>query len=137
MGKDMSQSFTDIQKDEWSEFFESFTHTHQGWLVRITNMGDDAEIQEWENGLPLEGLTHHLDHDISCVSIIVRQDAVPHGHLLHTVKGVTQITAEESVDDEHFKLHVTARNEIVTTIVFHRATIPDHQADPAVPNPSL
>ncbi|GJL62520.1 MAG: hypothetical protein NPIRA04_11740 [Nitrospirales bacterium] len=118
-------------------FFESFTHTHQGWLVNITIMRNDVGAREWENGLPLEGLTHQLDNNISCVSIIVQQDSVPHGHLLYSIKGATQITFEQSENDEYLKLYVKSVKNVMTTITFQRAAVPDQQANPITPPPSL
>jgi len=137
MGKDLSKSSTDIPMNNWSDFFERITHTHQGWLVNIITMKNDVGAREWENGLPLEGLTHQLDNNISCVSIIVQQDSVPHGHFLYSIKGATQITFEQSENDGYLKLHVKAAKNIISTITFQRAAVPDQQAYPITPPPSL
>jgi len=128
---------TDIQKDDWSEFFDDFTHAHQSWLVRMTNMGADSGVLGWENELPFEGLTLQLDNGITCISIIVRQDSVPPGHLLHSVNGATQITLGQSEDNEHLRLHIKAMNNVITTFAFRRAAVPDQQTKPGNPKPSL
>lgn len=74
----------EIERNDWIEFFNSFSRRHRGWLVTIEvlepDLGDQVEARE----LPLEGIAAELN-DYADDELEIIAGKSPNAHISHTV----------------------------------------------------
>ncbi|MDQ3819022.1 MAG: DUF5335 domain-containing protein [Acidobacteriota bacterium] len=95
----------EISHDEWSNFFDSFSREHKGWLATIEIIGTDVGAQEEANDLPLVGITVDLKGTgKNSISIIVGEAA--DDHITHTIAEPTNVRIEraEGVSEESLQI---------------------------------
>jgi len=97
---------------------QDFGARHYGWLVTIAGDGGGG-------GLPLEGLALQLDRGREALSVIVRQDALPHGHVLRSIEGPVRMTLEETDAGGEKTLDVESAGHARTRVVFRPVPVPD------------
>lgn len=107
-----------IPRHAWRHFVQDFGTRHQGWLVTIA--GDDGG-----RGLPLEGLALQLDHGREVLAVVIRQDALPHGHVLRSIDGPVRMVLEETGAGGKKTLDVESAGHARTRVVFRPVPVPD------------
>jgi Family of unknown function (DUF5335) len=115
----------EIPRHEWPKFLDDFSRKYHGWLTRAEQHGADsgALVENYE--LPLEGMTIHLKGKQEVLSLVLQKPDLPHGHLLHSIEGVTSITLEESDNGGDKILHIHSTDGRITVIRFVRMVVPD------------
>lgn len=112
----------EIPYPEWRRFFQDFSRSHQGWLVRIAERGADAGILDKAQDLPLIDVTLHLEGPEQTVSITVRKDPFPHGQFIHCVASPMRVTLEENGEHQDAKLHIASASDVATVVAFRPAS---------------
>ncbi len=105
-----------IPREEWVNFFDTFTRIHEGWLasleVMAPELGDLVEIRD----RPLAGITaemHRLGRD-SIVIIFGRGPA----HLTHMIQRPTRVWLKQTVQGDDEALEIEAAEAPTTLLRF-------------------
>jgi len=84
-----------IQRDEWPEFFDSFSRQHQAWLVTIEVLDPDIGDQIAARQLPLEGIVVESGNENKTqIEIIVGEK--PDSHISHTITSPDRVWLKQS-----------------------------------------
>ena|ERR1044071_1979905 len=94
-------STREIQRDEWREFFDSFSKQHQGHLVTIEVLGMDVGDQVEARRLPLEGITVEFGNGEEAQFEVIAGER-PDSHISHTIASPMRVwvkQTEEGADE--------------------------------------
>src|ERR1051325_12183557 len=87
----------EIQKKEWTEFFDSFSRKYEGWIVNLEIFGPEIGAQVEERGVALGGITNDWDeregNTVRIMTGIKRDD-----HVTHSITHPTQVSLEQTDD---------------------------------------
>jgi hypothetical protein len=112
----------EIPKQDWARFLEDFSRRHQGWLVRIDDELPDKKTSP--EGLPLEAVIRQLDGEADTLSVVVRQEGRPQGHLLHTISAPAALQIEDRESGQEKRLLVRSAEDRRTVVSLRRVVLP-------------
>jgi hypothetical protein len=93
----------EIARNDWQDFFESFTGEHQGWLVGVDRF--DEFLDETMEMRHLDGALRGLEADIEKIALAV--DDRTSGHLeTEAIHSPQRIILEQSEDDVDTSLEI-------------------------------
>ena len=102
----------EIKRDEWREFFDSFSKQHQGWLVTIEMLGADLGDQVEVRQLPLEGITVETsDGNETQIETIAGEK--PDSHISHTVTSPKRIWLKRTDEGADEALEIESEENTV------------------------
>jgi hypothetical protein len=105
-------STREVQRDEWREFFDSFSQQHQGWLVTIEMLGPDLGDQVEARQLPLEGITVESgDGGDTQIEIIAGHN--PDSHISHTVTSPKRVWLKQTEEGADEALEIESADSVV------------------------
>ena len=118
----------EIEPDDWSEFFDSFSRRHDGWLVTVEllagTLGDQIEVEN----LPFRGITtdtrEHRKLELRIADAAQR-------HLTHTIERPRRVWLKQSDDGADEVLEIEA--EGAETLIHFRAAMPTEAVDGVAP----
>lgn len=114
----------EIQREEWSNFFDSFSREHTGWLATIEVIGTDVGAQEEANDLPLVGITADLKGTgENSISIIVGEAA--DDHITHTISEPTSVRFEKAEGSSEESLQIETAGGAATLLRLRASGLPE------------
>jgi hypothetical protein len=85
----------EIPREQWVEFFDSFSLRHDRWLVTIEVLRSDIGAQVQAQEMPLLGVTADLKGSHSgTISVMVGTEPV--GNLTHSITDPTAVSLEKT-----------------------------------------
>jgi len=119
----------DIPRDQWREELESFSRSHEGWMVQVMVAEPDRPPHAEALNVPLQGVIATRGPG-SAVSVMVGGRRTP--HLTHEVRNAVKIDIEETDTGTTSALHVRAGDGSTTTVTF-RSRMPAEEVDGLYP----
>ena len=99
---------TDIPRDEWPLFFDSFSLRHDGWLVDLDVDEQDGSHDKVEaHELPLEGI--FADEKDSENTILISVGKTGEDRLRHEIEGATRVRLEQTDDGADKAIEIESR----------------------------
>jgi hypothetical protein len=96
----------EISRDQWIDFFDSFSQRHKGWLVKIEVLNLELGDQLKASDLALESITAEIDENGE-EKILVNVGEEPDSRISHTIAAPgkvwlkqTEEGADEAIDIE-------------------------------------
>jgi hypothetical protein len=120
----------EIPRAEWTDFFDTFSRQHEGWLATLEIFNSDVGAQEEVHELPLEGVTVSSEADKS-ESIAINFGKAPEDHVTHTVNGATDVWLEQTSEGANAALEIESADKTKTLLRF-RSPVPAEFVDGAV-----
>ena len=77
-------STQEIPREQWNNFFDSFSRQHEGWLASLELMSSDLGAQEEANELSFEGISLNSEKDQS-EAIVINLARTPADHVTHMI----------------------------------------------------
>jgi len=114
----------EIPKNEWSEFFDSFSRNYEGWLVDVEILGPEIGAQVEVRETPLEGITDEWD-EVAGSTIMIMTGARPEGHMTHSITHPKSVSLEQTDDGSHAALAITSNDGIMALLRFRAAVLPE------------
>ena len=112
----------DIPRSEWSSFLDSFSRTHEGWLVRVDEVAVPAGPTAVEaRGLPLLGVTYERPDDDIVIALGGRGDA----HLTHVVHRPSRVAVEQTDEGIEQGVRIESASGPATRVTFRSAMRPE------------
>ena len=114
----------EIPKDEWTEFFDSFSRQHEGWLVNLEIFGPEIGAQVEERELALEGITNEWD-ETEGNTIMIMTGIKPDDHITHSIARPTQVSLEQTDEGADAALAIKSGDGTTTLLRFRAAVLPE------------
>lgn len=80
---------SEIQQNEWNNFFNTFSKKHAGWNARVEILNPDIGAQVEAHGLPFGGITYERLKGVNRIEIMVGQK--PEDHISHTITNPSKV----------------------------------------------
>jgi hypothetical protein len=110
----------EIPKRDWSDFCDTFSRRHEGWLVSTSVAQPRLTSVEIGHDQPLRGLTFDPDRDE--LTVILGPELSD--HLDHTIRGPIAIWLEQTEEGADESLHIQSSGG-ETTLRFRVAALPE------------
>ena len=114
----------EIPQKEWTEFFDTFSRKHEGWLVNLEIFGPELGAQVEERELALEGITNEWD-ETEGNTITIMTGVKPDDHITHSVTRATQVSLEQTDEGADAALAIKAGDGVTTLLRFRSAVLPE------------
>jgi hypothetical protein len=114
----------EIPKEEWTQFFDSFSRKHEGWLVNVEMFGPEIGAQVEQRETALEGITDSWD-ETEGNTIMIMTGAKPDDHLTHSITRPTQVSLEQTDEGADAALAITAEDGVTTLMRFRSVILPE------------
>ena len=117
-------STQEIPREQWNNFFDSFSRQHEGWLATLEVLADDVGAQEQAHEMPFEGISlDSLDGESEAVLISVgRTKSV---HITHRIDRPVHIWLEQTPAGANASLQIEANDESKTLLRFRSPMLPE------------
>jgi hypothetical protein len=114
----------EIPREEWSEFLDSFSRQHEGWLVSVEVLGEEIGAQVEAEGKPLEGITAELKNGgEDSISIIV--GLTPAEHITHNITAPTHVRIQQAENGADMTLQIESSDGVTTLVRLRSAMLPE------------
>ena len=122
----------EIPKEEWTQFFDSFSRQHEGWLITMEIFGDEIGAQVQDRKLKLQGITDEWD-EVSGNSITVMTGGKTEEHITHNIDLPTQVSLEQTDDGTDVALAIKSVDG-TTALLRFCSPMPPQWVDGVVPS---
>ena len=112
-----------IPRNEWAEFFDSFSRQHEAWRITLEVFGPEIGDQIEERELPFEGITAELTDAGDKIEIMI--GGKPDDHITHTVSAPAEVALEQTDEGADVALAIKAADGTTTLLRFHSAMLPE------------
>jgi hypothetical protein len=114
----------EIPKNEWPEFFDSFSRKHEGWLVNVEILGPQIGAQVEVRDTALEGITDEWD-EVEGNTIMIMTGAQPAGHMTHSITHPMSVSLEQTDEGDDAALAIKSNDGTTTLLRFRAAVLPE------------
>jgi hypothetical protein len=114
----------EIPKNEWPEFFDSFSRQHEGWLVTLEIFGTDIGAQVEERELAFEGIVDEWD-EVQGNEIVIMIGAKSDDHITHSISRPTQVSLEQTDEGTDAALAIKSGDGTTTLLRFRSPMLPE------------
>ena len=114
----------EIPRQEWNNFFDSFSRQHEGWLATLEIFGPEIGTQEEARELPLEGVSIASGtNEPETIAISIGKS--PQDHLSHTIVKPAHVWLEQTEEGANAALEIESENETKTLLRFRSPVSPE------------
>jgi len=114
----------EISKEEWTEFFDSFSREHEGWLVSLEMFSPEIGAQVVEQELALEGITAAWD-ETAGNTIMIMIGTKADDHITHSVTSPISVSLEQTDEGADAALAIKSGDGLTTLLRFRSAVLPE------------
>jgi hypothetical protein len=112
-----------IPKNEWPDFFESFSRQHEGWLVTLEMLGPDIGAQIEERDLAFEGIVDESG-EAQGNHIVIMMGAKPDDHITHSISEPIDVSLEQTDEGANAALAIKSAEDVTALIRFRSPMLP-------------
>jgi hypothetical protein len=111
-----------IPRDQWRQELESFSRSHEGWIVRVavTESGGQSRLEAHD--IPLQGVVADFSREPAIAVMIGNR---PDTHLTHQVKNPVELALEQTDTGAICALLVRAGDGTTTAVEFRSPARPE------------
>ena len=120
----------EIPRNEWIQFFDTFSRQHEGWLATLEIFGPEVGAQEEAHELPLEGVSVASETDAS-ETIEISMGKTLDDHVSHAVEKPTHVWLEQTDEGSNAALEIESEDQTKTLLRF-RSPVPPEFVDGVV-----
>lgn len=114
----------EIPKEQWTQFFETFSRQHDGWLITLEIFGQDIGAQIEERELTFEGITDEWD-EVSGSIITVMTGHKPEEHITHAIALPTEVCLEQTDEGADVALAIKSADGMTALLRFRSPMLPE------------
>jgi hypothetical protein len=116
----------EIERGDWSGFFDSFSQQHEGWLTALEELGAEVGAQVEVRELPFRGITfdHKGEEGQGTVSIML-SEAESTEHVAHIISAPSGVQLEQTEDGADEALLIEAADGTKTLLRFRSVMLPE------------
>jgi hypothetical protein len=109
-------STTEVTRNEWSSFFETFSKQHEGWLATLEVFGDEVGAQTEAVELPFEGIS--LNSDEEPESVVINLGGTPDDHISHMIEHPRQVWLRQTAEGTNQAIEIEEEDHQKTLLRF-------------------
>lgn len=113
-------STTEVTRNEWNSFFETFSKQYAGWLTTLEIFGDEVGAQTEAVELPFEGIS--LNSDKEPESLIINLGGTPDDHISHMVERPRQVWLRQTAEGTNQAIEIEGEDNQKTLLRFQSPT---------------
>lgn len=113
----------EIRREQWNNFFNSFSRQHEGWLATLEVFAMDAGAQQEVSDVAFEGIS--LDSDEKSGSVVINVGKTPADHVSHKIDHPVHIWLQQTEAGADAALEIEAENESKTLLRFRSPMLPE------------
>ena len=114
----------EIPRNEWQEFFNSFSRQHEGWLVTLEILGSEIGAQVEERRLAFEGIVDEGD-EVQGHEILMMFGTKPNDHITHSINNPTTVSLEQTDEGADAVLAIKSADGVTALLRFRSAILPE------------
>jgi hypothetical protein len=107
---------TEIPRERWMSFLDTFSTAHEGWIVDVEVIGPEIGDQEEADRLPLVGIGADVKDGESRIEISL--GGRPDGHLTRIIDRAKRVWVRASEMQVHEALAVESEDGTMTVVHF-------------------
>ena len=104
----------DIQRDEWSKFFDNFTREHRDWTITLEIIGTEIGAQIQDRELLFEGIV--TEGKETATQIMIMAGETPDGHITHRIARAVQVRFDEDEQSSSALIMIKGADSITTLL---------------------
>lgn len=112
-----------IPREQWNNFFDSFSRQHEGWLATLEVFDNDIGAQEQARELPLSGISLSSAKDEDSIALMLGRE--PEDHITHIIEEPEQVWVEKTVDGVNAALEIESKDQTKTLLRFRSPVLPE------------
>jgi hypothetical protein len=107
----------EISREQWSDFFNSFSKRHEGWLTTVEIFENDLGAQQEGRELSFEGISLN-SADANSGAILINLGQSPSDHLSHSIKQPKHVWLQQTDQGADAFLEIEAEDDSRTLLRF-------------------
>ena len=119
-----------IPREQWNNFFNSFSRQHEGWLATLEIFSTDLGAQEEVRELPLTGISLSSAKNENGIALSLGKD--PGDHITHIINEPEKVWIETTDEGVNSALEIESKDQTKTLLRFRSPALPE-LVDGAVP----
>lgn len=112
-----------IPREQWNNFFDSFSRQHEGWLATLQIFGDEIGAQEEARELPLSGISLSSAKNENSIALSLGEE--PGDHITHIIQEPKQVWVETTSEGVNSALEIESEDQTKTLLRFRSAVLPE------------
>lgn len=112
-----------IPREQWNNFFDSFSRQHEGWLTTLEVFDNDIGAQEEARELPLSGISLSSAKDEDSIALMLGKE--PGDHITHIIGEPEQVWVETTSEGVNSALEIEAKDHTKTLLRFRSPILPE------------
>ena len=117
-------STQEIPREQWNNFFDSFSRQHEGWLASLELMSSDLGAQEEANELSFEGISLNSDKNESA-AIVINLAKTPADHVTHMIDHPKHVWLQRTEEGADASLEIESEDDAKTLLRFRSPMLPE------------
>lgn len=113
-----------IAKNNWRDFFDSFSRQHEGWLVTLEILGSEIGAQVQERELTFEGIVDEWD-EAKGNQVVITIGAKKDDHITHTIREPAEVSLEQTDEGADAALAIKSADGVMALLRFRSPMLPE------------
>ena len=114
----------EIPREQWNNFFNSFSRQHEGWLATLEVFATDPGAQQEVSDVPFEGIS--LDSDnYKTGAVVINVGKTSADHVSHKIDHPVHIWLQQTEAGADAALEIEAEDDSKTLLRFRSPTLPE------------
>ena len=112
-----------IPREQWKNFFDSFSRQHEGWLATLEVFATDLGAQEEARELPLSGISLSSAKNEDSIALSLGKE--PEDHITHIIQKPEQVWVERTSEGVNTALEIESKDQTKTLLRFRSPALPE------------
>jgi hypothetical protein len=112
-----------IPREQWSNFFDSFSRQHEGWLATLEIFDNEIGAQEEARELPLSGISLSSAEDEDSIALMLGKE--PGDHITHIIEKPEQVWVEQTPEGVNAALEIESKDKTKALLRFRSPVLPE------------
>ena len=117
-------STQEIPREQWNNFFDSFSRQHEGSLASLELMSRDLGAQEEAAELSFEGISLNSDTQ-ETAAIVINLAKAPADHVSHMIDHPKHVWVQRTDDGADASLEIESEDDAKTLLRFRSPMLPE------------
>jgi len=117
-------STREIPREQWNNFFDSFSRQHEGWLATLELLTADLGAQQEADQLAFEGISLNSDSETP-EAIVINLAKSSTDHVTHMVNQPKHVWLQRTEEDADTSLEIESEDDAKTLLRFRSPMRPE------------
>lgn len=114
----------EIPREQWNNFFNSFSRQHEGWLATLEVFAMDTGVQQEVSDVAFEGISLDSDNGKSG-AVVINVGKTPADHVSHKIDHPVHMWLQQTDEGADAALEIEAEDDSKTLLRFRSPMLPE------------